>query len=136
MLRRLLYLIVLLALPGLAGAQSSDYIKYYPPAGLSTMTGTATTTTSTVPFLLPDGTASAPSLAFSSESALGLYRTASGTIGFSLGAVGRPQIVMSYGNNTLQFVSTAALAWNSGSTALNGSNDVSLASDAAASASR
>ena len=82
--------------------------------------------------LLPDGTVAAPGLAFSSESALGLYRTASGTIGFSLGAVGRPQIVMSYGNNTLQFVSTAALAWNSGSSAVNGTNDVLLARDAAA----
>jgi hypothetical protein len=32
-MRRLLCLIVLLALPGLAGAQSSDYLRYYPAGG-------------------------------------------------------------------------------------------------------
>ena len=70
----------------MAAAQSSDYIRYYPPAGLSTMTGTASATTTTVPFLFADGTAAVPSIAWSSDadgSGTGFYRNATNQIGIA-----------------------------------------------------
>jgi len=92
-MRRLLCLIVLLALPGLAAMRrlallfvallsvatvhSQDQIRYYPPAGLATMTGTATATTSTVPLLLPDGTAVAPGLSWANSPHTGFFQSGS-----------------------------------------------------------
>ena len=44
-MRRLLCLIVLLALPGLAGAQSSDYIRYFPAQASGSVTTIQTNST-------------------------------------------------------------------------------------------
>ena len=85
-MRRLLIACALLLWWGMAQAQ--DFIRYIPPSGLATMTGTATATTSTVPFLLPNGTTGAPALAFSSDTGSGIYRnTTSGYIRFSVSGV-------------------------------------------------
>ena len=65
MLRKaLLIACALLLWTGMAGAQ--DWIRYYPPA---TFTGGTVDT----PLLLPDGTAAAPSLGFSSNTDMGMY---------------------------------------------------------------
>ena len=103
-MRRLLFLFVAFILAAASSAQ--DLIRYYPPAGLSTMTGTATATTTTVPILLPDGTAAAPSLAFSTDTTLGWYKCAAnnvclaivGTEFFRFNAAG--QIVVGVGQTT------------------------------------
>jgi hypothetical protein len=66
----LVVLALLLCLPLIGSAQS---INYYPAGGLATLTGTTTATTSSVPLLLPNGSASAPSLSFSNYPTQGLY---------------------------------------------------------------
>ena len=96
MLRKaLLIACALLLWTGMAGAQ--DWIRYYPPSGLSTMTGTATTTTSTVPFLFASGTESLPGIAWSAAPTYGWYFSgnafrmtfaANQRIYFSAGAIG------------------------------------------------
>lgn len=63
-MRRLLLTLCVLLLGVTAGAQ--DFIRYYPPPFLGLTTNGAAIT-STVPILLPDGTAGAPSLAFASD---------------------------------------------------------------------
>ena len=66
-MRTLLIACALLLWGGMLSAQSSDYIRYYPPAGLSQLSAGASGITSTVPLLLPSGSKAAPSLKFSSE---------------------------------------------------------------------
>jgi len=58
-MRKLLCLIVLLALPGLAGAQSSDFIRYYPAPVAGTSGGGATFT---APVKINAGDATTPSI--------------------------------------------------------------------------
>jgi len=131
MLRRLLCLIVLLALPGLAGAQ--DFIRYYPSSGLATMTGTATATTTTVPLLLPDGTVAAPALAFSGDSDTGFFWDSTGTIKYS--SNGTYQSFLSGGEigsrSYFELGSSGALMWASGTDPFGAAFDTKLYRDAA-----
>ena len=130
MLRRLLYLIVLLALPGLAGAQSSSFIQYYPSAGLATMTGTATATTSTVPILIPDGTVTAPGFAFSAQPTVGLYRS-----GTSFWVIGGPasakKIAFDIASGYIRLYNAGVFSFGSSSDA-EGIPDLMLTREAAA----
>ena len=107
--------VLLLASPGQAQT-------IYPPSGGSFVGGTLTS-----PLLLPDGTAAAPSLAFSSASGAGLYWggvanqfdwTAAATYGGSLRGGG------------LNLSSASLLSWRSNATP-SGTVDLSLARDAA-----
>jgi hypothetical protein len=71
-MKKLLVVALLCLLPSVVGAQ--EFIRYYPPGGLATLTGTTTATTTTVPFLIPDGSTTAPGLAFSGATTTGIYR--------------------------------------------------------------
>ena len=76
-MRRLLCLIVLLALPGLAGAQ--EWIRYYPATGFAsggTITGVINA---------PNGSAGAPSYSFSTATNVGIYYEAGPLLSFSVG---------------------------------------------------
>lgn len=81
-MRRTILAALLLLLPGLAGAQSSDYIRYYPPSGLSQLSASATAITSTLPLWLPNGTTGAPALSFTSAPTLGMWVTGTGALQF------------------------------------------------------
>lgn len=117
-MRRLLVLALLLcALP--VGAQ--DWIRYYPPAGVSGITSSGTTITSTLPILLPDGSTTAPALSFASETDLGFYRAASGRLSLSDNTAER-----------IQFTATRiGILSNSGQFQLGANLDVILTRDAA-----
>lgn len=82
-MRRLLILALLLW-PAVGWGQ--DFIRYRPPALLSTG-GTLTG-----PLLLPDGTASAPSLSFGSDTNTGLYLIAADQLAFTIGGARRANI--------------------------------------------
>jgi hypothetical protein len=112
---------------GMAGAQSSDYIRYYPPAGLSTMTGTATSTTSTVPILGPAGAVNAPSFSYSGATNIGMYFMDTATIAFSINSA-----VAAFKGNGLFFGSNTGINWTSASANPNGSIDLAVWRDAAA----
>ena len=114
-MRRLLIACALLLWGGMAAAQSSDYIKYYPPAGLSTMTGTATATTTTVPLLLPNGSAAAPSLAWASDPAVGFYKNAQG---FNLSNAGVQVAVLNIGGLAFLNYSAPTVSLNNGEVVL------------------
>ena len=51
------------------------FIRYYPPSGIAGLTSDGTTITSTVPIVVPDGTATAPVLAFASSTNSGFHLT-------------------------------------------------------------
>lgn len=128
-MRRVLLLTVaallLLCLPGMSEAQ--DFIRYYPPSGLSELTSSGTAITSTVPFLLPDGTAGSPSLSFASDPDTGIYRLAANLMAFST-AGGVKAGIGVYGG--IQQISSAPLSWSQ-SGAINDASDVFLYRDAA-----
>jgi hypothetical protein len=92
-MRRLLCLIVLLALPGLTGAQ--DFIKYYPAPVAGTSGGGATFTSQV---LLSNGTALLPAMSFAAEPNLGIWRygnykmviSLNGTSAIGIGGVEAP----------------------------------------------
>lgn len=126
---RWLVLLLALALPGLVEAQSvgGAFIQYYPPAGVSGLTGTATTITSALPILLPDGSTAAPGLGFASEPGLGFNRISASVIGVTYNNSVRWGFVGATSN--LQLVSYAALAWT---TAVGSAGDTFLSRDGAA----
>lgn len=83
-MRKCLLAALLVLLPGLAVGQ--EFIKYYPPAGLSTMSGTATATTTTVPILFPDGVVGAPAISFASDPDTGFYLNGT-TLRYAVGGI-------------------------------------------------
>jgi hypothetical protein len=78
------FLIAFLLVPALGQAQS---IKYTPAGagGITGLSSDGSVITSTLPLLLPDGSNSAPSYSFSSETNSGLYRVGSYNFGFAFG---------------------------------------------------
>lgn len=77
-MRRILFGLLLTLLPVLGWAQAR--ITYTPPVVYPWMSCTSAACTSTVPILLPDGTAGAPVLARSGGATNGLYFDASGQL--------------------------------------------------------
>jgi hypothetical protein len=101
-MRRFLIACALLLWGGIAGAQSSDFIRYYPPAGLATLTGTSTAMTSTVPLILPVGSDAAPSFGFAGATNYG-PRYAGSTIFWVIGGA----VVQAFTGSNIQVRSDA-----------------------------
>jgi hypothetical protein len=124
---KVLVVALLCLLPSVVGAQDGSFIRYYPPAGATGLTSSGTAITSTLPFLAPDGSASAPSYSFSGATNWGLYRDSTSIV-FSL--VGTNAMAL----NTsiyLKLHSGGAFAW-SASTNATGVADLYMVRDAAA----
>lgn len=126
-MRRAILLALGLALVAGAAGAEGDFIRYHGP-GVTGMTSSGTVITSTVPVVLPDGTAAAPSLAFTSATTTGLFM-GSGYIGFTFAGAAKVAV-----NNSKQFEvpSDGAFAFSTNS-APSGTPDLLLTRDAAAS---
>ena len=79
-MRRFAFFLTALMLTATAHAQDGSYCGYCPPSGATGLSSNGTVLTSTLPLLLPNGTAAAPSLAFATDATLGLYKSAANTM--------------------------------------------------------
>ena len=120
-MRRAIWLVALLLLA--VGAQAQDFIKYTPAPVAGTSGGGATFT---APVLLPDGTVTAPSLAFSSEPQLGFFRSGATVLGLGIG--GSNWAI--HGSTGIFLRNSGAFGWSSGQPTIN-SPDLFLYRDAA-----
>jgi hypothetical protein len=91
--------------------------------GTARNTLTATTLTSTVQYLLPDGTSSAPAYSFSADATMGFFRSAAKT--FSFGNNGTTEVSIDMVNNTF------SLAEDTYQLRFGGSSDVVISRGAA-----
>ena len=107
--------VLLLASPGQAGT-------IYPPSGGSFVGGTLTS-----PLLLPNGTAAAPSLAFTNFTGTGMWSDNQYYLKFS--TAGTLQMMFNQGTPALTLGSSAGMGW--GATGADSSPDVMLRRDAA-----
>jgi hypothetical protein len=125
-MRRIVLVIaaLLFALP--LSAQDGSYIRYY-PAGTAGLSSSGTAITSTVPLLLPDGSAGAPSLAFASDTDTGFYRDSDPYLTYG----GTPIMGWKAGNASIVISSAYSLSFGSGANARTASPDTILARDAA-----
>ena len=121
-MRRAIWLVALLLLAVGAQAQT-DFIKYTPAPVAGTSGGGATFT---APVLLPDGTVTAPSLAFSSEPQLGFFRSGATVLGLGIG--GSNWAI--HGSTGIFLRNSGAFGWSSGQPTIN-SPDLFLYRDAA-----
>ena len=80
-------LLTLLLLVGTSELRAQSSVSFLPNGSLTGVTSTGTSTVFSTPILLPDGTAAAPSLAFSGNPSTGIYRTAAPSISFSIAGV-------------------------------------------------
>lgn len=78
---------LLLCLP--VWSEGQEFIRYYPPAGLTALTSSGTAITSTLPILGPNGAVGAASFAFASDPDTGLFRSSDNQLGLSAGGVFR-----------------------------------------------
>ena len=76
----------------------------------SALTSSGTAVTSTLPFIVPDGTATAPGLGFASTPTSGLYRATASVTGISAGGVA----VAAFSSALLNVRSTATIGWVAG----------------------
>lgn len=104
---------LLLCLPMVGEGQ--EFIRYYPPAGLSAMSQSATGVVSTLPFLAPSGTASLPGHAFSAATEgpkTGMwFDSGSGTLNFAVRGTAAVQISNEI---FLKMSSVGSIAWGTG----------------------
>lgn len=120
MRKALLPLLLVLLLPGIASAQA--FVRYYPPSGVAELTSSGTAITSTVPFLLANGTAGAPAYSFSSYTTTGIYNPGGASISFSAGGSEKMRI----GSSSVQ-LGTQALGFGANPS----TNDSSISRESA-----
>lgn len=125
-MRRLILLALVLLWSGVAGAQ--DFIRYYPPASVSGLTSNGTTITSTLPVLMPNGTAAAPSLAAADNTDSGVNFNSASFGGPALSSNGAYRFIVN--DTNLQMPGTQNLGWTSGG--VPGTMDVVLNRDTVA----
>ena len=114
-----LTLLALVVLVGRVEAQSTCFL----PSACGTTTFSGGTLTG--PLLLPDGSLSAPALAFSSQTNTGIWKPGAGTIDFTFNGTGGVRTTAT----SIQIPSNSGLYWLAG--ALGTSGDLSLLRDAA-----
>jgi hypothetical protein len=108
----------------MAEAQS---VSFVPNGSLTGVTSSGSSTTFTVPVLLPDGSAAAPALSFSADPDLGIWRTGSNALAFSLGSATRIKFL----DGALRLGSAQSLTWSSNVDPNAAAEDTLLIRDAA-----
>jgi hypothetical protein len=103
--------------PTLAGAQ--DFIRYYPAPVAGTSGGGATFT---APALFANGTSSAPSMAFASETGSGFYLGAANTVTWTTATIPR----IAFAAAQIQLNSSGVVTWGNNANVLAAAFDVSL----------
>lgn len=92
-------------------------------AGISGLSSDGTSITSTQVFLGPNGTAALPTYAYASEPSLGIYRAASGQIGFSITGANRYRMA----GTQMDIGSGVAFGWSNNAAPVSGTMDLDFA---------
>jgi hypothetical protein len=115
---------IVLTVPSVEAQVRKIATTVFGPSGQLTISSSAVT--STVPYLAPDGTVSAPSVAFSSQPAFGLYWPFAGAMALANGAGGAKMLWSSdAAGRGMELASDVILGWSSTASAT-GTVDVAL----------
>lgn len=118
-MKKLLVALIFIANSGYAQGTITTYPS---TGGVTGLTSNGSAITSTLPILLPNGTAANNALAFSAEVNLGLYRPSSNILCF--GGGGQCQTAIQFG--TLGLKSSSIIAWSTSATDASASKDLVL----------